>query len=138
MPAPHGQPRARGNAQRLDRGGSLWAPDDVHGEPRHAELLLAGRIELRQLGDGRHLAQKAQQRAVALPATRAVQSAEAARYADGTCFIRALLVRTARRLSKTQEAVMLERIVFGLSEIQTSLLASLALGFCAALLLGFL
>ena len=33
---------------------------------------------------------------------------------------------------------MLERIVFGLSEIQTSLLASLALGFCAALLLGFL
>ena len=36
------------------------AADDVHGEPRHPKLLLAGRIELRQLGDGRHLAQEPQ------------------------------------------------------------------------------
>ena len=36
------------------------AADDVHGEPRDAKLLLAARIELRQLGDGRHLAQETQ------------------------------------------------------------------------------
>ena len=42
------------------------AADHVHGEPRHPELLLAGRIELRQLGDGRHLAQQPQRVEAAL------------------------------------------------------------------------
>jgi len=32
---------------------------------------------------------------------------------------------------------MLEKIVFGVSEIQTFLLASLAFSFCGALLLGY-
>ena len=36
------------------------AGDHVHGQPRHPQPLLAGGIELRQLGDGRHLAQQPQ------------------------------------------------------------------------------
>ena len=36
------------------------ARDHVHGEPRHLELLAAGGVELRQLGDRRHLAQQPQ------------------------------------------------------------------------------
>ena len=36
------------------------AADHVHGEPRNAQALLAGGIELRQLGDGRDLAQQPQ------------------------------------------------------------------------------
>ncbi len=36
------------------------AADHVHGEPRHAQPLLAAGIELRQLGDGRDLAQEPQ------------------------------------------------------------------------------
>ena len=42
------------------------AADHVHGEPRHPELLLAGRIELRQLGDRGHLAQETQRVEAAL------------------------------------------------------------------------
>ena len=34
--------------------------DHVHGEPRHPQPLLAGRIDLRQFGDGRHLPQQPQ------------------------------------------------------------------------------
>ena len=36
------------------------APDNVHGEPRHAQLLVARGVELGELGDGRHLAQEPQ------------------------------------------------------------------------------
>src|SRR5262249_62377167 len=36
----------------------LAAPDDVHRQARHPELLLAGIVELDQLGDRRHLAQQ--------------------------------------------------------------------------------
>ena len=36
------------------------AADHVHGEPRHFELLVAGGIDLRQFGDGRHLTQQPQ------------------------------------------------------------------------------
>jgi hypothetical protein len=36
------------------------AADHVHGQPRNAQALLAGGIELRQLGDGRDLAQQPQ------------------------------------------------------------------------------
>ena len=32
----------------------------IHGEPRHPQLLLAGGVELRELGDGRHLPQQPQ------------------------------------------------------------------------------
>ena len=42
------------------------AGDHVHGEPRHPQPLLAGGVELRQLGNGRHLAQQPQRIEAAL------------------------------------------------------------------------
>ena len=36
------------------------AADHVHGEPRHPQPLFAGGVELRQLGNGGHLAQQPQ------------------------------------------------------------------------------
>ena len=46
----------------LDEGGIGRAvgvaADHIHAEARHVELLVAGAVELRQLGDGRHLAQQ--------------------------------------------------------------------------------
>ena len=36
------------------------AAHNVHGETRHAQLLVAGGVELGELGDGRHLAQEPQ------------------------------------------------------------------------------
>ena len=47
-----------GEFRSLER--SSLAADHVHGEPRYPQLLLAGGIELRQLGDRRHLAQEPQ------------------------------------------------------------------------------
>ena len=48
--------------QRIDEEGVVGvirpAGDHIHGQPGHLELFLAGRVELSQFGDRRHLAQQ--------------------------------------------------------------------------------